>query len=133
MYVPGFIREMIRDPVPGLNLKGFIVGDGFLGCEPMEGMPANWCINLTNVGSFKYPNANPGPWYDVEFFHGHHQFSNELHKQIVATCPEKMLRADHGEKLSVECEKLIDKMAFQVGPFSAYNLYDNCPGDQPLG
>lgn len=131
IYVPGFMQEMLDDPVDGLNLRGMLVGDGFPGCPLMEGKPINWCINLTNVGFFKYPNANPGPWFDIEFFHGHQQFSNELYREIMTKCPETMLRSTHGEALSPVCEALIDRMAAEVGPFSAYNLYDNCPKDNP--
>jgi len=131
MYVPGFVNAMLDDPVPGLNLQGFMVGDGFPGCAPLDGKPADWCINLSNVGTFRYPNANPGPWYDVEFFHGHQQISNELYREIMKECPEDMLKGDEGKVLDDKCSALVDRMAAQVGPFSVYNLFDECPEDQP--
>eukprot|EP00929_Paragymnodinium_shiwhaense_P122468 TRINITY_DN9521_c0_g1_i1.p1 TRINITY_DN9521_c0_g1~~TRINITY_DN9521_c0_g1_i1.p1 ORF type:complete len:634 (+),score=135.06 TRINITY_DN9521_c0_g1_i1:94-1902(+) len=131
MYVPGFVGALLDDPIEGLNFQGMLVGDGWPGCKPLEGHPVNWCLNLDNVGVFKYPNANPGPWYDIEFFHGHQQFSNDLHNEILKSCPENMLKGLSGEKLSAVCEGLIERMAEEVGPFSAYNLYDNCPEDNP--
>ena len=60
IYVPGFAQAMLDDPVPGLNFRGFAVGDGFPGCRRISGRPVDWCIDLDNVGLFKYPNANPG-------------------------------------------------------------------------
>ena len=62
----------------------------------------------------EYRPSPAGPFYDVEFFHGHKQFSNELYNEIKATCPEDMLRAKHGEVLSDPCKRLIDRMAEQV-------------------
>ena len=56
-----------------INFKGFAVGDGFPACIPQPGKPIDWCVNLNNVEFFKYPNALPGPYWDVEFFHGHSQ------------------------------------------------------------
>jgi carboxypeptidase C (cathepsin A) len=34
IYVPGFANAMMDDPIPGLNFKGFAVGDGCTGCDP---------------------------------------------------------------------------------------------------
>ncbi len=69
---------MLSDPVPGLNLKGFLMGDGWTGCPPVDGKPVDYCVDLDNVGVFSYPNCNYGPWYDIEFFHGHSQYSEDL-------------------------------------------------------
>ena len=46
IYVPGFADEMLKDPLPGVNFKGFAVGDGLTGCKPQPGKPANWCVAL---------------------------------------------------------------------------------------
>ena len=56
-----------------INFKGFAVGDGFPACIPQPGKPIDWCVDLNNVEFFRYPNALPGPFWDVEFFHGHSQ------------------------------------------------------------
>lgn len=125
IYIPGFVEEMLNDPVPGLNFQGFAVGDGWTGCAPMPGKPVDWCINLDNVGVFKYPNCNAGPWYDVEFFHGHSQYSNELYDQIILTCSVAELKGS--SPLGSDCLSLIDEMAEEVGYFFPYNLYNNCP------
>jgi cathepsin A (carboxypeptidase C) len=133
IYVPGFVEAMIDDPVPGLNLQGMMVGDGWTGCkmskhQKHENAPANWCIDLDNVGIFKYPNANAGPWYDVQFFHGHSQFSEELYGAIMEGCPYPMLKGD--VPLNGECSVLMSEMASEVGDFFAYNLFNQCPEDE---
>lgn len=48
-----------------INFKGFAVGDGFPACIPQPGKPIDWCVDLNNVEFFKYPNALPGPYWDV--------------------------------------------------------------------
>eukprot|EP00854_Cymbomonas_tetramitiformis_P004423 gene4423-5432_t len=128
IYVPGFANAMMDDPVPGLNFRGFIVGDGFPGCKPVPGYPVNWCVNLDNVGVFKYPNALPGPKWDVEFFHGHSQMSTGLYKKIYATCSkEELLGAAGALPLSAPCAALIEEMTKEVGYFYPYNLLNACP------
>ena len=47
------------------------------------GKPIDWCVNLENVEFFRYPNALPGPFWDVEFFHGHSQMSEALYRRIM--------------------------------------------------
>lgn len=125
MYVPGFAEALLNDPIPGLNFQGWAVGDGWTGCKAVAGKPVNWCVDLDNVGIFKYPNVYPGPYYDVEFFHGHSQYSTELYKEIKSSCPEPMLRGQIS--LSQVCNGLIQEMSDEVGYFFAYNLYNSCP------
>jgi len=125
VYVPGFADALLADPIPGLNFQGWAVGDGWTGCKKMPGRAANWCVDLDNVGMFKYPNVYPGPYYDVEFFHGHSQFSTELYKEIKKACTDMMM---HGTKpMSKSCSALIDQMADEVGYWFPYNLYNDCP------
>jgi serine carboxypeptidase-like clade I len=123
IYLPGFADAMMTDPV--CNFKGWAIGDGWTGCVPVEGKPANWCIDLDNVGLFKYPNVEPGPYYDVEFFHGHSQFSNSLYREIQSTCTEAQLKGT--DDMPEACQSLIQQMADEVGLFFAYNLYNACP------
>ena len=127
MYVPGFVNALLDDPIPGLNFKGYGVGDGFIGCPPVAGKPANWCVNLDNVGLFQYPNANPGPFYDVQFFHGHSQYSEELHREIMATCTVEEM---HTPDLTPACKALVAQMGEEIGGFYVYNMYNACPQDQ---
>eukprot|EP00659_Diplonema_papillatum_P015640 gene15640-23871_t len=124
IYVPGFVQAMLDDPIPGLNFKGFAVGDGMIGCDPVPGKPANWCVDLDNVGVFKYPNTWPGPYYDIEFFHGHSQFSEELYRNIHETCTMPELKMGN---MTAACSALIDQMSDEVGGFFVYNLYNQCP------
>lgn len=125
IYVPGFVQAWLNDPIPGVKLAGFAVGDGWTGCAPAEGRPINWCLDLDNVGVFKYPNVYPGPYYDIDFFHGHSQFSEELYRSIKNTCSEAELRGT--VVMSTACSGLIDEMSNEVGYFYAYNLYNECP------
>eukprot|EP01063_Lacrimia_lanifica_P019765 TRINITY_DN27191_c0_g1_i1.p1 TRINITY_DN27191_c0_g1~~TRINITY_DN27191_c0_g1_i1.p1 ORF type:complete len:538 (+),score=236.05 TRINITY_DN27191_c0_g1_i1:50-1663(+) len=132
IYVPGFVNEMLDDPVPGLNFRGFMVGDGIVGCPDVDGKPADWCVNLDNVGTFNYPNTNLGPWYDIKFFGGHAQFSNELYQTILDECPREDLL--DWSKMTGQCKGYIGEMADEIGSFYVYNLYNNCPAnDKHLG
>jgi serine carboxypeptidase-like clade 1 len=138
VYVPLFADAWLDDPVKGpggkpINFHGFAVGDGFPACIPQPGKPVDWCVDLFNVGFFKYPNALPGPYWDVEFFHGHSQMSEELHQKIVnGGCTEDELKGKNApQPPGATCLALIDEMAKQVGFFYAYNLYEACPEDVP--
>lgn len=125
IYVPGFVEELLNDPIPGLNFAGFAVGDGWTGCKAVDGKPNNWCVDLDNVGLFKYPNVFPGPWYDLQFFHGHSQMSNQLYRDILFACTSDELNGV--VPFSAPCDALITKMSDQVGYFFPYNLYNACP------
>ena len=54
IYVPTIVQAVLEDPGP-LNLRGFAVGDGCMGTEVLCGP------------------ADSGPYYEIEFFHGHGQ------------------------------------------------------------
>ena len=99
VYVPGLVNELITEP-KGLNLAGYIVGDGVLG----------------NVGC-------EGPLYDVEFFGGHGQISNELYNRIRDECPRSELCSG---KLTAKCEAYIAEMTTMIGGYYVYDLYDDC-------
>jgi len=136
VYVPLFVNEWLDDPVRGpsgklINFKGFAVGDGFPGCVATPGKPVDWCVDLNNVEFFRYPNALPGPWWDVHFFHGHSQMSEALFSQIMTQCTEDELKGV-AMPLSDGCRHLVsDRMAAEVGFFYAYNLYEACPSEVP--
>ena len=114
VYVPGLINALLDD-MQGLNLKGFAVGDGCMGIDLV-------CMNLT-ADDFTYPGTWAGPWYDLEFFAGHGQISNELYNRIRHECPEENLRSGN---LSGTCNGYIAEMKQQVGGFFVYDLYDDC-------
>ena len=131
VYVPGFAMEMLKDKnAKDINFQGIAVGDGWTGCKPKHGEPADWCIDLDNVGVFKYPNVHPGPWYDIEFFHGHSQFSNELYNEIQSTCTEEELKGT--VKMGSACLALIGEMSDEIGYWFPYNLYNACPAGAML-
>ena len=118
VYVPGLINELIDD-MQGLNLKGYAVGDGCMGTEVC-------CFNL-DAPLFTYPGTWGGPYYDIEFFAGHGQVSNELYNAIRAQCPEANLRS--GKGLSPQCEAMIQHMGKEIGGFFVYDLFDDCPSN----
>ncbi|EGD82306.1 hypothetical protein PTSG_02974 [Salpingoeca rosetta] len=103
VYVPTIVRAILNDP-RGLNLKGFAVGDGCLGTEVLCG-------------------PSGGPYWNVEFMHGHGQFSNKLYNSIQSTCTETELKQGN---LSTACHALIQQMNTEIGGYYGYNLYDTC-------
>ena len=124
-------RAMLKDKnAKDINFQGIAVGDGWTGCKPKDGEPADWCIDLDNVGVFKYPNVHPGPWYDIEFFHGHSQFSNELYNEIQSTCTEEELKGT--VTMGPACLALIGEMSDEIGYWFPYNLYNACPAGAML-
>ena len=118
IYVPLFVDAWLADPVVGpggrpINFGGFAVGDGFPGCVAVEGRPVDWCVDLENVAFFKYPNALPGPFWDVEFFHGHSQMSESLYRRIQTNCSAAELKgaspsARAACRSSTRCRRRLD-------------------------
>ena len=96
-------------------------GDGFPACIPQPGKPIDWCVDLNNVEFFKYPNALPGPWWDLEFFHGHSQMSEDLYARIMGGgCTEDELKGKTAPApLGAGCLALMAEMSEQVGFFYA--------------
>lgn len=64
-----------------------------------------------------------GPFWNIEFMHGHGQVSNRLYSKIQSSCPEADLKSGH---LDSTCSALVKKMNDAIGPYYAYNLYDTC-------
>jgi len=127
IYIPYFIKAWLKEPVQGVNLIGFAIGDGCTACVPMEGRVVNWCIDLNSKG-LQYPNSLPGPWWDLEFFHGHSQFSSSLKKQIISVCSEAELKGILPPSAWTDaCAQLIRQVGDEVGYFYAYNLFESCP------
>lgn len=136
VYVPLFVNAWLDDPIKGpngklINFKGFAIGDGFPACIQTEGKAVDWCVDLNNVEFFKYPNALPGPYWDVEFFHGHGQMSESLYRDIQFYCTQDELKGVD-MPMSKTCSDLVTgRMSEEVGFFYAYDLYDACPEDVP--
>jgi len=105
VYVPNLAREIVLgNPSIPINLKGFAIGDGCMGTDVL-------CGN------------GDGPYYTIEFMHGHGQFSLLLYQTIISSCSKADLLHGH---LNATCEALIDKMWNEIGGFYSYNLYDQC-------
>lgn len=113
VYVPMFVDRLLDNP-RGLNLAGFAVGDGCIGNEVL-------CGTVTHY--------KEGPWYKLEFLHGHGQFSNELYTAIRTQCPEIDLRKGN---MTSKCKSLVDEVDDEVGGFFGYSLYDDCIYSEPF-
>ena len=118
VYVPLFANAWLDDPVVGpsgkaINFHGFAVGDGFPACIPQPGKPIDWCVDLNNVEFFKYPNALPGPYWDIEFFHGHSQMSEALYHDLMSgeACTDEELKGKTAPApLNAKCLALLEEM-----------------------
>jgi serine carboxypeptidase-like clade 1 len=111
IYVPTIARAIIRQP-DGLNLKGFTVGDGCIGSD-------------VNCGG----GTGRGPYYRIQFFHGHGQVSEQNYDEIRRRCPEEVLRTGIG--MSAPCDASIEQMNSALGGYFFYSLYDDCIYDEP--
>jgi len=109
VYVPTIVREILNDPGP-INLKGFAVGDGCMGTEVLCG------------------GAKKGPFYEIEFMHGHGQVSERLYRTIKQACPEQALRTGTG--MSAACTAAVARMKQSLGGLFGYSLYDDCIYDE---
>lgn len=104
IYVPMLANLVLDDPAPLINLKGFAIGDGCVGTEVLCG--------------------NQGPYFFIEFFHGHIQFSDKLYRKIQRDCPLNQLIT--GPVTDPTCQAHLNEMNNQIGGYYAYNLYDEC-------
>ena len=96
IYVPTIVRELMRDPGP-INLAGFAVGDGCMGVDVLCGSG----------------NPDKGPYYTVEFLHGHGQVSERNYNTIVAECPKADLLS--GNNLTPACKAALKQMEDNIG------------------
>ncbi|CAE7707915.1 CBP1 [Symbiodinium pilosum] len=105
LYVP-MLAQQILD-AGSFRLEGIAVGDGCLGGGGNNG----GCV------------PNPGPYFSVEFFHGHGQFSDKTYAEIKNMCSrEELVNGAQTEK----CHAALDKMDKERGYSFDYNLYDEC-------
>ena len=92
-------------------LRGFAVGDACVGTDVLCG-------------------DSMGPYFNVEFLGGHHQFSRELYHEIFDTCGATALKT--GKGMSTACQALLREMNTQVGGYYVYSLYDDCTYTNPF-
>jgi hypothetical protein len=104
VYIPMLAREIMNNGgALAAQLRGLAVGDGCttgLGCLPHR-----------------------GPLFEVEFFHGHGQFSDKTYREIKSVCSEAELL--DGVK-DIDCKKALDQMDREKGYNFEYSLYDEC-------
>jgi len=112
VYIPMLAREILDAPSSPIapHLKGMLIGDGCAGTEVLCGDQP----------------GHSGPWYHLQFFHGHGQVSDKLHDAIVSTCGEAQLKAGVTDP---QCEALVKQMDAAIGGFFDYALYDECGPD----
>jgi hypothetical protein len=129
VYVPTIAREILADPGP-LSLKGFAVGDGCMGgysttstriyllltrglrlppspAPPQHTLPcvdiAVSCDGMHAGTEVLCGSGNPdkGPYYRVEFMHGHGQVSERNYRAIMQECPEQALKTGQGSSATL--------------------------------
>lgn len=101
VYVPSLAQVIYEDKNTNINLKGFAVGDACLGNK-----------------DFNYR----GPFFNIEFMHGHGAFSEKLYWEIMGTCSTDQLL--HGT--SGNCRNAVRKIHDEAKGYWEYNLYDEC-------
>lgn len=111
IYVPTIVRELMNEPGP-TNLAGFAVGDGCMGTDVLCGSG----------------NPDKGPYYNVEFMHGHGQVSEGNYREIMAECPVSVLKSGTG--MSAKCSAALQQMDDNLGGMFDYSLYDDCIYDE---
>lgn len=105
VYVPMLAREILENGGDlAAQLKGIAIGDG---CNTGQG-----CLNPA------------GPWSEVQFWHGHGQFSDKTYREIISVCTAQELHTDVTP--TDACKAALDKMDKEKGYSFAYNLYDEC-------
>ena len=102
MYVPTLAREILNRGNGKYNLKGYAVGDACTGTEVLCGGDNNF-----------------GPYFYIQFFYGHGQFSNKLYDEIMETCTIEELKYN---PQTPQCRALVDKISSEVGGYYDYNL-----------
>eukprot|EP00403_Amphidinium_massartii_P010278 CAMPEP_0178418538 /NCGR_PEP_ID=MMETSP0689_2-20121128/25139_1 /TAXON_ID=160604 /ORGANISM="Amphidinium massartii, Strain CS-259" /LENGTH=495 /DNA_ID=CAMNT_0020039933 /DNA_START=99 /DNA_END=1587 /DNA_ORIENTATION=- len=113
LYVPMLAREIVEHAAGDAEgaalaeqLQGFAVGDGCLGGSDVNAGVSGCTPDL-------------GPYFQVEFFHGHGQFSEKTYAEIQSSCGKELVE---GVK-SKSCIAALNKMDEEKG----YSfLYDEC-------
>jgi len=108
VYVPMLAQQITDfhpDGVLAKMLKGIAIGDGCV--NGLEG-----CL------------PNTGPYFSIEFYHGHGQFSTRTYNLIHSVCTKAELM--NGGDVSFKCKAALDQMDKEKGYNFAYNLWDEC-------
>jgi hypothetical protein len=112
VYIPMLAREILQDTSSptAAHLRGMLIGDGCTGTDVL-------CGNA--------PGHN-GPWFHMQFFHGHGAVSDKLYDEIVDTCGVAQLKAGITDP---KCESLVKSMDTAIGGYFDYAYYDECSPD----
>jgi len=111
VYIPMLAREILNaNSTASKSLKGFAVGDGCAGTEVLCG-------------------EKSGPFFELEFFHGHGQVSDKLYHEINRVCGITQLQRGVTD---AQCQALLNKMQKAIGGYYDYNLYDECGSENVL-
>ena len=86
------------------QLRGFAVGDGCVGSDVLCGQKS-------------------GPWFNIQFFHGHGQVSDKLYTEIITVCGIQQLQRGVTDK---SCQNLVDKMDQALGGYYGCCLMNSC-------
>lgn len=109
VYIPMLAREILQEGgALSKTFKGMAIGDGCVGSEVLCGAHT--------------PSSN-GPFFYIEFFHGHGQVSDKLYNEIYRVCGVEQLKTNVTDP---HCQALIKEMDTAIGGAYAYNLYDEC-------
>jgi len=104
----GLVRLCFIKNAPRFILLG-TVGDACTGTEVL-------CGDATGLG----------PWWDMTFMYGHHQFSTKLYDEMITKCTEKALKHSTEFPLSDGCNDVLDRIHQAIGGYYSYALYDDC-------
>lgn len=112
VYIPMLAREILDDTADATRqqLKGLAIGDGCVGTDVLCGQSS-------------------GPWFEIQFFHGHGQVSDKLYNQIIDECGVSQLQRGVTQK---SCQDLISLMHTRLGGYYGYNLYDECGAENVI-
>lgn len=111
VYVP-MLADLILDapaasPARKIRFGGFAVGDGCMGFDVLCG-------------------RGHGPWWYLQFMHGHGQAANAVFEDLVQTCGGEDALKRTGAVYPPECQKKLASYYQGLGYTYAYNLYDDC-------
>lgn len=105
VYVPTLARELLhrestRDCAVARALRGLAVGDGCVGTEVLCGGGG----------------GGPGPYFRLEFLHGHGQFSHRLYERMRRVCPREQLVGYNGVTVQVMMLRKLTCVAAEKRP-----------------
>ena len=100
IYIPMLMDVIRKNPMNAkINLIGAAIGNGCWG-------------NTVGTCAFSSPEAQE---ISADFFYGHGMYSQNLRKEILASCGD-------WSKLTPRCLKALEQMEEEIGQFDIYNV-----------